>query len=141
MAEPLKISLHRIKGATFEGRNAEGNTMLLDGPASLGGQGIGLRPMETVLVGLAGCSAMDVLMIMEKQRQPLIGLDVEVEGVRADAVPAVFERIELTFIGSGEVSIEKLEHAVQLSMEKYCSVAKMLQSTAEISAHAKVVPA
>jgi putative redox protein len=133
-AKSMSISLRRKRGALFEARNATGQTTLIDGPPDLGGQGEGVRPMEAVLIALAGCSAMDVIHILEKQqKEPLEDLDVDVVGQRADAIPAVYTDIEVRFAASGAVDPHKLERAVRLSMEKYCSVSKMLAPTVNIT--------
>lgn len=130
----MQIALRRVRGALFEATNAGGQKALIDGPPELGGQGEGVRPMEAVLIALAGCSAMDVIHILEKQqKEPLEDLDVDVVGQRADAVPAVYTDIEVRFAASGAVDPHKLERAVKLSMEKYCSVSKMLQPTVNIT--------
>ena len=129
----MKVSLQRIAGAHFQARNDAGNRIDLDGPADVGGTDAGMRPMEVLLVSLAGCSAVDVLHIMHKQRQTLEDLDIEVEGKRADAVPAVFTDIHVVFAASGAIDDDKLKRAVDLSMEKYCSVAKMLEPTVRIT--------
>lgn len=134
----MKVTMRRVVGATFEARNEDGAVCLVDGPPDLGGTGAGLRPMQLVLAALAGCSALDVLHIMKKQRQPLEDLDVEVDADRADAVPAVFTRIHLRYTGSGAIELDKLRRAVELSMEKYCSVARMLSPTVEIAWDAAV---
>jgi putative redox protein len=122
----MKVQLKRVDGACFQATNEAGLSFQLDGPPSLGGAGKGMRPMELVLVGLAGCSAMDVLHILGQQKEPLADLEVNVEAVRKDAVPAVFETIHLHFEATGGVAPNKLQRAVRLSMEKYCSVANML---------------
>jgi len=135
----MEIALRRVRGALFEATNAGGQKMLLDGPADLGGQGEGLRPMEVVLAALAGCSALDVIHILEKQqKEPLTDLDVRVRGQRADAVPAVYTAIEVEFVASGPVNPAKLDRAVKLSMEKYCSVSKMLQPGVAITFSSRV---
>jgi putative redox protein len=120
--------------AKFTATNAAGAAGVIDGPADLGGEHAGLRPTETLLSALAGCSAMDVLQIMKKQRQKLERLEVEVEAERADAIPAVFTKIHLRFKGYGTIDLEKLQKAVKLSIEKYCSVSKMLQPKVAITA-------
>jgi putative redox protein len=134
MAGSIEIKLVQTGPAKFVASNAAGATLVMDGPADLGGENAGLRPMETLLSALAGCSGMDVLHIMKKQRQNLERLEVEVEGERADAVPAVFTKIHLRFKGYGPIEAEKLQKAVELSIEKYCSVSKMLQPTVQITA-------
>lgn len=125
-AEPMDVTLRRLSGAAFEARSATGQTLVIDGPPSVGGVGAGLRPMEACLAALAGCSAVDVLMILQQQREPLADLEIGVHGERADAVPAVFTDIHLHFAAAGAVDPGKLARAARLSMEKYCSVAKML---------------
>jgi putative redox protein len=134
----MKVSLRRVGAASFEATNAGGQRCVLDGPPDLGGTGAGLRPMELVLTGLAGCSALDVVLILKKQRQGLEDLDIEVEGERADAVPAVFTHIHLRFTASGAVDPEKLRRAVDMSMETYCSVARMLQPGVRITTETAV---
>jgi putative redox protein len=134
MAGITRIKMVQTGPARFVTTNAAGASGVIDGPADLGGENGGLRPMETLLSALAGCSAMDVLHIMKKQRQSPERLEVEVEGERSDAVPAVFTRIHLRFKGYGPIELEKLQKAVQLSIEKYCSVSKMLQPAVEVTA-------
>ena len=137
----VEVKLARVRGALFEATNATGQKALLDGPLELGGQGEGARPMEMLLMALAGCSALDVIHIVEKQqKEPLADLDVSVKGLRADAVPAVYTEIALHFEASGAVDPQKLARAVKLSMEKYCSVARMLAPTATITATSSVRP-
>ena len=94
--------------------------------------------MELLLVSLAGCSAVDVLHILQKGRLPIEDLKIVVDGTRKDEIPAVFETIRLDFIATGDFPLAKLERAVELSMEKYCSVAKMLAPTVNILATSKM---
>lgn len=127
-----EVHLKRLGGYRFEASNSLGKIAILDGPASIGGNDDGIRPMEMVLMGLAGCSSFDVLHILEKGREPIDTLEVHVQAERADAVPAVFTHIVLHFEASGGLSLKKLERAVELSVSKYCSVASMLVLTATI---------
>jgi len=110
----------------FVATTERGASLRLDGPADLGGDAAYLRPMEGVLASLASCSGVDVALILKKQREPLEGFAVDVAATRADAVPAVFERIELTFRLLGALAPNKAYRAVALAVEKYCSVATML---------------
>lgn len=137
----MKVTLRRLSGAQFEAKNDQGHTALIDGPPSVGGKGEGIRPMQLVLMGLASCSAMDVLHILQKQRQPVLDLDVDVDGERADAVPAVFTKIHVHFTASGDVDPKKLERAVTLSVDKYCSVTRMLQPGVVITHSSRVTDA
>lgn len=108
--------------------DAKGHTMKIDIPADQGGHGDGLRPMQTVLAALCGCSAVDVISILKKQRQPLTDLVIKVDGERQKGVePALWEKVHLLFQITGDVEPGKASRAVQLSMEKYCSVAETLR--------------
>lgn len=128
----MKVTLKQGGGAVFEATNEAGQKVLLDGPADIGGTGAGVRPMQMVLMGLAGCAAIDVLHILNKGRQPIADLELHVEGTRADAVPAVFTDIHVRFVGTG-VNEQKLTRAAALSLEKYCSVTRMLAPTVRIT--------
>jgi len=134
MAVSSRVKLVQTGPAKFLASNAAGASAVIDGPADMGGENAGLRPMETLLSALAGCSSMDVILIMKKQRQQLERLEVEVDGERADTVPAVFTKIHLRFKGYGAIDLEKFQKAVDLSIEKYCSVSKMLQPAVAITA-------
>lgn len=129
----MKVTVRRTEGVTFEATNESGSTLRMEGSAELGGKGEALRPMETLLASLAGCSAVDVVKILGQQREPLAGLEVQVEGKRADAVPAVFTDIHLRFIVRGPVAENKARRAVALSAEKYCSVSRMLEPGVKIT--------
>lgn len=130
----MHITLQRLNDAVhFEAKNDDGNTLHLDGSPEVGGEGKGVRPMQALLMSLAGCSSIDVVSLLKKMRQPLEDMRVEVNGERVDAVPAVFEKIHLRFFLKGELDEEKAKKAIGMSVEKYCSVAKMLDKTAEIT--------
>ena len=131
----MKITLQRVNQAVrFEGVNSAGNTVIVEGSPEIGGEGQGMRPMELLLVSLASCSSMDVVSILKKMRQPLEELRVEVEGQRAtDQVPAVFTKIHLRFVLKGDLRADRVEEAIRLSVDKYCSVGRMLDKTAEIT--------
>ena len=134
MGATVEVKIARVSGAKFEATNSAGQKAFIDGPPDLGGVGEGVRPLEMLLMALAGCSALDVIHILEKkQKEPLEDLVVSVKGLRADAVPAVYTDIEVHFEASGAVDEKKLERAVSLSMEKYCSVAKMIEKSARIT--------
>jgi putative redox protein len=108
--------------------DAKGHTMKIDIPEDQGGHGDGLRPMQTVLAALCGCSAVDVISILKKQRQPLSDLVIKVDGERQKGMePALWEKVHLLFQITGEVELSKASRAVQLSMDKYCSVAETLR--------------
>lgn len=97
-------------------------------------------PMELVLVSVAGCSSIDIVEILKKQRQDLEDLQVKVDGQRVDAIPAVFESIHLHFIFKGDLQKEKVERAIDLSMNKYCSVSHMLKPNVNITTSFDINP-
>ena len=114
-------------GAMFLGESGSGHTVVMDGPADLGGRNMGPRPMEMLLLGTGGCSIYDVLSMLKKSRQQVVDCRVELEAERADAVPAVFTRIRMHFVVTGVGLKENhVRRAVELSAEKYCSASIML---------------
>jgi len=133
MSSVVLVDLLKIGPAKYQASNASGYSALLDGPPSLGGASEGLRPMELILMGLAGCTSFDVQSILQKQRLPLSHYKVSAEGTRSDETPAVYTSIVLIFEVNSEVQLDKLEKAVSLSLEKYCSVAAMLRPGVSIT--------
>jgi putative redox protein len=128
-----RVHLEQIGRAAFEASASTGGKLVVDGSPDIGGEGKGMRPMELLLSAVASCSAMDVLHILRKQREPLARLEVEVEGVRADAVPSPFTRIKLSFRAYGAVDDHKLQRAVGLAVEKYCSAVATLNAGATVT--------
>ena len=118
----MKVTLERIGPAAFEATAGSGGKLVVDGSPEIGGEGRGMRPMELLLSAVASCAAMDVVHILvNKQKEPLEHLRIEIEGERPDATPAPFTRMKLVFIAKGEVNDAKLQRAVSLAVEKYCS--------------------
>ena len=111
----------------FEAESGTGHSITMDGPEEVGGQNQGARPMELLLLGTGGCALFDVVSMLKKSRQPLRAARVELQAERVDAIPAVFESINLHFVIAGEgVRESQVARAVQLSAEKYCSASIML---------------
>lgn len=133
----MHVELNRLDEAYYmEAKGDSGRIVSIDGAAAIGGKGEGARPMELLLMGLAGCSSIDVVSILKKQRIDPGPFRVEVEAEReADAVPSLFQKIHVRFIfgPEGVNQEDKLKRAIDLSLEKYCSVAKTLEKTAEIT--------
>lgn len=127
-----KITVEQIGNFRFESKNAGNSSIIIDGPKSIGGTEDGFRPMELLLAGIATCSAMDILSILEKSKNRPDSLSIEVEGERNTDHPKVFHSIKLIYKMKGEVDRGKAERAVSLSLEKYCSAAAMLSKTAGI---------
>lgn len=126
----MKISLKRIDDAFhFEGRNEDGRTVHFDAAEKIGGKNLGVRPMQTLLMSMAACSAIDIVNILKKQKQGINDFEIEVEGERENVKDgaAVFTRVNAHFKLSGKIELEKAKRAVELSVDKYCSVAKTLR--------------
>ncbi|QEP42958.1 OsmC family protein [Ectothiorhodospiraceae bacterium BW-2] len=116
-----------VEGAQFIAESGSGHSVVMDGPPEHGGKNLAARPMEMVLMGLGGCSAFDVVHILQKSRQPVSDCRVELTAERAESEPKVFTKIHLHFIVAGEgLSRDKVARAVALSAEKYCSASIML---------------
>lgn len=131
----MKITLSRQNDAVhFIAKNEQDLTMSIDGSPEIGGENKGFRPMQLLLVALGGCSSIDIVSILKKQRQILEDFEIEVDGEReAGKEPSLFREILVTFkLGGAALDPEKVKKAVALSMEKYCSVAKTLEPTATI---------
>ena len=127
-------------GSTFEGVAGSGHRVTMDVAPEVGGRNLGLRPMEMVLLGLGGCSAIDVLHMLRKGRQPITDMRVELNAERADDVPKVFTRIHLHFVLTGAgLDPHKIERAINLSASKYCSASMMLNKTAEMTHDFEIV--
>ena len=119
---------------TFVGESGSGHAVVMDGAPEHGGRNLGVRPMEMLLLGLGGCTAFDVVMILKKSRQDIVDCEVTIDSDRAEEVPKVFTRIHIHFIVSGSnLDVGKVDKAVNLSAEKYCSASEMLGKTAKIT--------
>ena len=134
----MNIKLKRVNQAVhLQPVNEQGNIVDIDGADSIGGEGKGARPMQLLLMGLGGCSSMDVISILNKQKVVLTNYDVNIDAERdAENTPSLFTKIKVQFIFEGELSesdIKKIQRAVDLSMTKYCSVTKIMEKSAEIS--------
>ncbi len=131
----MEISIKRMNQAVhLEASNEDKITVQMDGSEKIGGENLGVRPMQMVLMALGGCSSMDVLSILKKMKQQVDDYEVKVLGSRdSGAVPSVFTGIHVHFILKGDIEEAKAAKAIKLSLEKYCSVAKMLEKTAKIS--------
>jgi putative redox protein len=136
----MKARARWVEGMAFMGEAGSGHAVMMDGAPEYGGRNIGIRPMEMLLIGLAGCTGFDVVQILKKGRENVTGCDVEVEAERATEDPKVFTKIHLSYKISGRgLSQAKAERAVTLSKEKYCSASIMLGATAEMSYSLDVV--
>jgi putative redox protein len=138
----MKARVKWIEGAAFLGESGSGHAVVLDGAPEAGGRNLGIRPMESLLIGLGACAAFDVVSILKKGRQSLRDCVAEVEAERAETPPKVFTRIHLHFVLTGPgLDPDKVARAIQLSAEKYCSASAMLGASAEISHDFEIVEA
>ena len=125
---------------TFVGESGSGHAVVMDGAPEHGGRDIGFRPMEMLLLGVGGCTAFDVVSILKKSRQAITDCKVEIDSDRAEEIPKVFTRIHIHFIITGNsLDPVKVEKAVNLSADKYCSASKMLEKTAEMTHDFEIV--
>ncbi|WP_113639421.1 OsmC family protein [Nubsella zeaxanthinifaciens] len=131
----MEINLIRKSGKfNFKATNSGGFSVELDANPAIGGTGKGFRPMETLLVGLGGCSGIDMVNILTKQKEDLKDIKINIKATRReDETPAIFENIDIQFNLFGELSVAKVERALQMTFDKYCSVSNILGRSATIN--------
>jgi len=136
----MKARVKWVENAKFLAESGSGHAVLMDGPPEAGGQNMGVRPMEMLLMGMGGCTAFDVVLILKKGRHAVEDCELELEAERAEADPKVFTRIHIRYKVSGRgLSETAVKRAVDLSAEKYCSASIMLGKTAEITHSFEVI--
>lgn len=131
----IKIELKRLNDAFhFEAANENGNKVHIDASPDIGGTNQGMRPMQMLLAAMGGCSAIDIVNILKKQKQTLTDIQVTVTGEREQgAVPSLFTEVHAHYKLFGALDRDKADKAVSLSVDKYCSVAKTLEKTARVT--------
>ncbi len=132
----MKVSINRLEGNfLLEAKNEDGRSVLMDAAESIGGTNKGVRPMQMILMALGGCSAFDIIHILNKQKEVIDDISIDVQGEREDIkdAAAVFIEAHVTYTLKGNLDPEKVKRAAQLSMEKYCSVTKTLEPTATVT--------
>jgi putative redox protein len=138
----MKARVKWVEGMSFMGEAGSGHAVMMDGAPEYGGRNIGFRPMEMLLIGLGGCSAFDVVLILRKGRANITDCQVEISAERATEDPKVFTAIHMHYIVSGEgLKDSQVARAISLSAEKYCSASMMLGKTAKITHDYEVRPA
>ena len=125
----IEVNLKRLQGDFgFEGTDANGHTVKMDSSNETGGINFGIRPMQMLLMGLGGCSAIDIVMILKKQRQEVKDFSIKIEGEREPGKePSLWQELKIIFTLTGNIDEEKAARACELSMNKYCSVAETLR--------------
>ena len=136
----MNISVNWVDGMLMVGKSHSGHSITMDGPPEIGGDNLGVRPMEMLLLGVAGCTMIDVVTTLKKMRQELTHCESKVNAERADDHPKVFTDIHIQFIVKGrDLDPKKVEKAITLSAEKYCSASIMLGKTASITHDFEIV--
>jgi putative redox protein len=136
----LKAKVTYINGMQFVGEADSGHAIIMDGPPETGGKNTGLRPTELLLIGTGGCSGMDVVSILKKKKQNVTGVEINIDGQKSEDYPQKFTEIKIEFIIKGRnISEEAVKRAIQLSMDKYCSVKATLEGSAKIDYTYKII--
>ncbi len=137
----MKAQVSLRSGVCFEAVTGTGHTIIMDGPEESGGKNQGGRPMEMLLIGMGGCTAYDVVTILRKARQQLDDCVIDITSERADEPPKVFTKIHLHYKLTGkDIQTAKVERAINLSTEKYCSATIMLAKTADVTHSYEIIP-
>ena len=138
----MKCRVKWLDNMSFVGESASGHSVVMDSAEEFGGRNLGIRPMEMLLLGLGGCTAFDIVMILQKSRQNIDDCEVNIDAERSEQIPKVFTRIHIHFVISGRgLDRGKVEKAVNLSADKYCSASEMLGKVAEITHGFEIVEA
>jgi len=138
----MKAEVKWLGGRAFEGVADSGHSVIMDSSPSFGGNDRGIRPMEMLMVGMGGCTSIDVMNILEKSRQDVTECVAEITAERADTEPKVFVKMHVHFKVTGRnLEAKRVERAIQLSAEKYCSASIMLGKTAEITHDFEIIEA
>lgn len=136
----MNISVNWVDGMLMVGKSHSGHSITMDGPPEIGGENLGVRPMEMLLLGVAGCTMIDVVSTLKKMRQDLKHCETKVNAERATDHPKVFTDIHIQFVIKGkDLDQNKVEKAITLSAEKYCSASIMLGKTASITHDFEIV--
>lgn len=136
----MKARIKWVQDVTFVGESGSGHSVVMDGAPEAGGRNLGFRPMEMLLLGLGGCSAFDVVMILKRGRENVTDCVVEIEAQRAETDPKIFTQITMKYIVTGrKLDESKVARAVKLSAEKYCSASAIIGRTAQIDHTFEVV--
>jgi len=136
----MNISVNWVDGMLMVGKSHSGHSITMDGPPEIGGENLGVRPMEMLLLGVAGCTMIDVVTTLKKMRQDLTNCETKLSAERADEHPKVFTDIHIQFIVKGQdLDPKKVEKAITLSAEKYCSASIMLGETVSITHDFEIV--
>ena len=130
----MNISVKWIDGMLMVGKSDSGHAIVMDGPPEIGGENLGVRPMEMLLLGMAGCTMIDVVNTLKKMREDVVDCQTQVSADRSEEYPKVFTNIHVHFVFRGnQLNSSKVDKAIKLSAEKYCSASIMIGKTAVIT--------
>ena len=136
----MKARVKWVEDVCFMGETESGHAVIMDASPEVGCRNLGMRPMEMLLIGMGGCSSIDVVTILKKSRQPITDCVAEITAERADEIPKVFTKIHVHFVVTGKgLNPVQVERAVNLSAEKYCSASIMLGKAAQMSHDFEIV--
>lgn len=137
-----EVFLRQLQGITFAAKAGSNHWVMMDGGPDFGGSSAGSTPKELVLMGLAGCTASDVIPILKKKRVPLVGYEMNVKGIEVEEHPRIFKEIHVEFVFYGDgLNPADVERAIELSKTKYCSVSAMLSKSSPIHTSYRIEPA
>jgi putative redox protein len=137
-----EIFLKQIKGSTFAAQSGSHHWLVMDTKVEAGGNDGAATPKELVLMALAGCTSMDVISILKKKKTPVIGYECTVKGTERDEHPKIFTEIHVEYVFYGDgIKREEVEHAIDLSVTKYCSVSAILSASAMLTHSYRIEPA
>ena len=130
----MNISVKWIDGMLMVGKSDSGHAVVMDGPPEIGGENLGVRPMEMLLLGMTGCTVIDVVSTLKKMREDVVDCQTQVSADRSEEYPKVFTNIHVHFVLRGkQLNPSKVDKAIKLSAEKYCSASIMIGKTAIIT--------
>ena len=130
----MNISVEWIDDMLMVGKSDSGHAIVMDGPPEIGGENLGVRPMEMLLLGMTGCTVIDVISTLKKMREDVVDCQTQVSADRSEEYPKVFTNIHVHFVFRGkQLNTSKVDKAIKLSAEKYCSASIMIGKTAIIT--------
>jgi len=136
----MNISVKWIDGMLMVGKSDSGHAIVMDGPPEIGGENLGVRPMEMLLLGMAGCTMIDVVSTLKKMREDIVDCQTQVSADRAEEYPKVFTNIHVHFVLKGnQLNPSNVDKSIKLSAEKYCSASIMIGKTAIITHDYKII--
>ena len=136
----MNISVKWIDGMLMVGKSDSGHAIVMDGPPEIGGENLGVRPMEMLLLGMTGCTVIDVVSTLKKMREDVVDCQTQVSADRSEEYPKVFTNIHVHFVLRGkQLNPLKVDKAIKLSAEKYCSASIMIGKTAIITHDYKII--